>query len=450
MDEEEDVERCIVCKEDFDDDPDSIAKSKRSTSRLPIKSSKCEHLMCISCVYGTMSGKMELTNRCDKPIKWLDCPFCKVKTCFNTELPIVDKNVCALLRLLRSRKRQYESQLGASKEASKARSSSADNVPISVSVPSATSIASSTPTSRGGKCNSVDGSTSCAKEKQVTKDNNSHNSKLRGNVIGAGHKDTSEHKKRSEKDQMDSDEESRFSYLSEDDMNIGEEDMVQEKKCATHAKNKANKPIPQSSLITREQLHCLTGGVRGGYKNPLNVGTPMGFCGGRALATKNEQVQHICVKENINHPLPTSLDEEFLLYRTSKGCGLARDIQLLVNLQNNHPPIPIFWEPEDQAGTKVTYVGHWKVKIIHDCSDDPITYKNIKRCALVKFMFVHFNEDWARIIHLCHDKTPNEIKAMNWDDGVERDVYVSFKDNSTAHIVSKVARSKRKRGAASK
>lgn len=355
-------------------------------------------------------------------------------TCFNTEEPIVDKNVCSLLRLLRSRKRQYESsqQLGAS---------AADNdVPISVSVPSSTLKASSTPISRGEKCNSTDGSTSCAKDKQATKDNNSHNddSKLQGNDIGARHKDTSE------KEQMDSDdEESRFSYLSDD--GIGEEMGLEEK--YAHTNNTANKPVLQSSLITREQLHCLTGGVRGGYKNPLQVGTPMGFCGGRALATKNKQVQHICVKENINHPLPTSMDEDFLLYRTSKGCGLARDIQLLVNLQNSHPPIPIFWEPEEQVGTKVTYVGHWKVKSIDDYSNYPKTYKDIKRCALVKFTFVHFNQDWARMIHCCHDKTTNEIKAMNWD-GLEGDV--SSKDNSTAQISSLVTRNKRKRGAASK
>ena len=62
--------------------------------------------------------------------------------------------------------------------------------------------------------------------------------------------------------------------------------------------------IPQSSLITRKQLHCLTGGVHGGYKNPLNVGTPMLDCGGRAIATKDGLIQHICIKEDMNHPLP--------------------------------------------------------------------------------------------------------------------------------------------------
>lgn len=91
----------MLCEEDFDDDPDKIAEPSLSTSHLPIKSSKCKHMICMSCVYGTMAGKMEM-NRNNKPIKWLDCPYCKVKTCFNTENPIVDENFCQALQVIRN------------------------------------------------------------------------------------------------------------------------------------------------------------------------------------------------------------------------------------------------------------------------------------------------------------------------------------------------------------
>ena len=178
--------------------------------------------------------------------------------------------------------------------------------------------------------------------------------------------------------------------------------------------------IPQSSLITRKQLHCLTGGIHGGYKNPLNVGTPMLDCGGRAIATKDGLIQHICIKEDMNHPLPQSMDEDFLIYRRTKGPGaLVKDIQLLVNIQHDHPSMPIFWERDNQTGTggkKVMYVGHWKYDSHEDYSKKPIHYMGYLRCALVTLKFDHFNENWAQIIHICHEKTVEEVKAMKWND----------------------------------
>jgi len=204
--------------------------------------------------------------------------------------------------------------------------------------------------------------------------------------------------------------------------------------------------LPRSSPITRRQLHCLTGGIHGGYKNPLKVGTPVLDCGGRAFATKGGRVHHICIKATNdgkahNHPLPKSINEKFLLYRTTKRGGLGNDICSLIE-QPNHPPIPIFWEPAEQANggaKKVLYVGHWKVSSIIDYSKKPITYMNHPRCALIKFNFDHFSTRWNHIIRRCHDKTTDEIKAMNWDID-ETDETAQAEDNTVTRC------NKRKRG----
>ena len=99
------LNKCITCQEEFDDNPDTIAKQHRSTSHLPVKSSKCKHNMCISCVNRIMVGRLEMNSN-TKSIKWLECPYCQIKTCFNTEDPIIDENYCELLRLLRAEKKK--------------------------------------------------------------------------------------------------------------------------------------------------------------------------------------------------------------------------------------------------------------------------------------------------------------------------------------------------------
>mmetsp|Transcript_22598 Transcript_22598/g.47626 ORF Transcript_22598/g.47626 Transcript_22598/m.47626 type:complete len:560 (-) Transcript_22598:1859-3538(-) len=172
--------------------------------------------------------------------------------------------------------------------------------------------------------------------------------------------------------------------------------------------------IRQSKLITREKLHYLSGGSKGGCKNPLKVGTPILDCGARAIATKNKRAHHICIKEKSNHPLPLSVDEEFVLYRIApkSGQGIHRDVQVLMDSELTHPPIPIFWEPEDQSDTtadgvkkKVRYVGHWKVTRIDDHAKNPIEYKGKDRNAVIHLKFAHFNERWERIIDTCHHKS---------------------------------------------
>ena len=95
------LNKCITCQEEFDDNPDTIAKQHRSISHLPVKSSKCKHNMCISCVNRIMVGRLEMNSN-TKSIKWLECPYCQIKTCFNTEDPIIDENYCELLRIARS------------------------------------------------------------------------------------------------------------------------------------------------------------------------------------------------------------------------------------------------------------------------------------------------------------------------------------------------------------
>ena len=49
-----------------------------------------------------MVGRLEMNKSNIKSIKWLECPYCQIKTCFNTEDPIIDENYCELLRIARS------------------------------------------------------------------------------------------------------------------------------------------------------------------------------------------------------------------------------------------------------------------------------------------------------------------------------------------------------------
>ena len=235
-------------------------------------------------------------------------------------------------------------------------------------------------------------------------------------------------------DAVSCDDASRFSYKSNPD----EGDDERSKKTNENAHTQTSH-IQQSCGITRKKLHCLTGGICGGYKNPLNVGTPMGFCGGRAFATKDGRVHHICIKEEKNHPLPISADEEFLLYRIAKNRGTQeRDIRLL-NDSPGHPPIPIFWEPTGQPKntTKIVkYVGHWKIANIDDFSRNPVKYMGEKRCALIKFKFARFDQRWTHIMQLSRGKTEKEIASMNWDGIGDGDEHHEAEEGKTLNPAS--------------
>ena len=95
-----------------------------------------------------------------------------------------------------------------------------------------------------------------------------------------------------------------------------------------------------------------------------------------------------------------------------------RDIELLLRQQTEedpNPPIPIFWEPTDQSGTAVMYLGHWNIVHIEDLRDRSVTYLDKTRCAKLYFDFDHFDEKWDKIIELCKDKSLQQIKELNFD-----------------------------------
>ena len=199
-----------------------------------------------------------------------------------------------------------------------------------------------------------------------------------------------------------------------------------------HKRRKCNidneNSIRSSALITRMQLACLTGGKvnQHQYGNILKVDTPMGYCGGRAIATKNGKVHHICIKEELNCPYPSSYKEQFVMYRIAPGNGSMqqRDIELLrrwlptrsITTEEGsepHPPIPIFWQPTDQKCTAVIYLGHWNIVHIEELRS--VKYLDITRCAKLYFDFDRYDDNWENVIELCKDKSPDQIKEMDFN-----------------------------------
>eukprot|EP00984_Skeletonema_dohrnii_P013961 scaffold5845_cov73-Skeletonema_dohrnii-CCMP3373.AAC.3 len=235
----------------------------------------------------------------------------------------------------------------------------------------------------------------------------------------------------------------RGAQTKEEDLNLPDDQLNIRRGVASRSDSEANEPLlrtdrrerkrrklqhsidgdhalRKSSLIRRKQLACLTGGKVSKHQmgNPLNVGTPVTYCGGRAIATSNEFVHHICIKEAKNRPYPQNTREQFVMYRIApkNGDKQQRDVQLLLRTPK-HPPIPIFWEPANQIGKKkVTYLGHWKIAEIEDMSDRQFRYNGTNRCAKLYFDFNHFDERWEKIIGLCHDKTIEQMKTMNFED----------------------------------
>lgn len=183
--------------------------------------------------------------------------------------------------------------------------------------------------------------------------------------------------------------------------------------------NDRSQPLRKSCPITRKQLACLTGGKvnKHQYGNPLNVKTPVTYCGGAAMATKNGRVHHLCMKEEMNYPYPSNQNEQFVVYRRapSQRGTQQRDVKLLIMAHPNHPPIPIFWEPSDQSGSAVMYIGHWKISHIEDLRDRTEMHLGCYRCAKLYFDFYRFDENWEKVIRDSHDKTLEQIKELNFD-----------------------------------
>eukprot|EP00573_Skeletonema_grethae_P003160 CAMPEP_0201686368 /NCGR_PEP_ID=MMETSP0578-20130828/842_1 /ASSEMBLY_ACC=CAM_ASM_000663 /TAXON_ID=267565 /ORGANISM="Skeletonema grethea, Strain CCMP 1804" /LENGTH=508 /DNA_ID=CAMNT_0048170417 /DNA_START=29 /DNA_END=1555 /DNA_ORIENTATION=- len=187
-----------------------------------------------------------------------------------------------------------------------------------------------------------------------------------------------------------------------------------------------SQPLRKSCLITRKQLACLTGGKvnKHQYGNPLNVRTPVTYCGGAAMATENGRVRHLCMKEEMNYSYPSNQNEQFVVYRRapSHRGTQQRDVKLLIMAHPNHPPIPIFWEPSDQSGkpsdqsgSVVMYIGHWKIGHIEDLRDRTEMHLGCYRCAKIYFDFYRFDEHWEKVIRDSHDKTHEQIKELNLD-----------------------------------
>ena len=150
------------------------------------------------------------------------------------------------------------------------------------------------------------------------------------------------------------------------------------------------------------------------------------------MATKNGLVHHLCMKEDMNHPPPSTNKEEFVVYRRapSQLGKQQRDVKLLIMAHPNHPPIPIFWEPTDQSGSDelrnqekvnkdektVMYIGHWNIARVEDMKDRREMLLGCYRCAKIHFVFSHFEERWEMIIRRSHDKPIEQIKELDFDD----------------------------------
>jgi len=195
-------------------------------------------------------------------------------------------------------------------------------------------------------------------------------------------------------------------------------------------------PLQRSLPITRIQLAALSGGsvkTNGGgrrhqFSNPLGLATPMTYCGGHSFARVRGIFAHITIKEGNNKPLPESRDEILEMYKYSGSAGVSDVNLILQNLQQNNPnqkPIPVFWEPLAQPNPspkdifatpetrnkKVVYVGHW---VPHDVEFRVFQYRDIERCAVVKFRFDRFDEEFASIIAAACRKSVAAIGSMDW------------------------------------
>ena len=173
----------------------------------------------------------------------LDCPSCGKRKCFDAADPIVDESLCGALRAIRAMRDE---------------AGSAPMPPIALNR-SDEDGASIAPESNGN----ADGTAALSPDEgigpdvQLTKKEDCNDGGEADNNV-----DTKTQVFK-EEDTDASDDESRFSTNPDDE----EEDELSNAVALT--------TIQQSCLISRKQLHFLTGGKQGGHKNPLNVATPI-------------------------------------------------------------------------------------------------------------------------------------------------------------------------------
>jgi hypothetical protein len=184
-------------------------------------------------------------------------------------------------------------------------------------------------------------------------------------------------------------------------------------------------PLPTSALITRKQLACLTGGNVNGVqqRNILKVGTPVQYCGGRAIAIKNGTIHHVCLKEGRNHPMPESVEEEFLIYKEPEDAVKDAALSALKQAASNNSTIPIFWEPKLQKGKNcvhgmsakgVMYIGHWTVTEVEDLTENLIKILDRPRNALVHLEFNCYSHYWSNIIDNACRLSCQEIGSVDF------------------------------------
>jgi preprotein translocase subunit SecB len=178
-------------------------------------------------------------------------------------------------------------------------------------------------------------------------------------------------------------------------------------------------PLQFSEAIERKKLSAISGG--GGGQNPLKLATPISYCGGPALATKDNVVAHITLKEMQNLPPPKSHTDDFVLWRISSSSSkqLPRDFLSIAsrNAQNEYTHqsgIPLFWEPKKQKKkeTKVMYAGHWKLK---GFKVEQRVILAQTRCGSLTFSFDHFDENFANVIAKASMMTVKEILEYDFD-----------------------------------
>lgn len=177
--------------------------------------------------------------------------------------------------------------------------------------------------------------------------------------------------------------------------------------------------LQQSSLITRKQLACISGGKKK-CPNFLKLGTPFTYCGGRSYALKGNRVHHICVKEEMNLPFPSSNKEELVIHKYTPKRYDAKLPKEMQAMKDTPHVVPIFLEPKDQStrngadsGKGIAYVGHWKVTRVLKRRE---LYKDQLICARTYFQFDRFDEEFSKYIEHAHNKPISElITVENFD-----------------------------------
>ncbi|GFH56057.1 hypothetical protein CTEN210_12533 [Chaetoceros tenuissimus] len=179
-------------------------------------------------------------------------------------------------------------------------------------------------------------------------------------------------------------------------------------------------PLQQSSLITRKQLACISGGTVNKKKCPnfLKLGTPFNYCGQGSFAQKGNRVHHINVKEEMNLPFPDNNKEELIIHKIVTKTYIQGELPKQIQAMKDTPHVvPIFLEPKDQStksgadtGKGLTYLGHWKVTNVLRRTKE--YYKNKEICARTYFQFDRFDEEFSKYIEYAHDKPISELITM--------------------------------------